>query len=79
MSLGTNSWQDRGINIYNKLLLINLFGLRGREGKYSRVGWNWPKISVFSVNSTLLPSTPPLDPNKLILFLYKGGVKLVIK
>ena len=44
-----------------------LFGLRGKEGEWSRVEYNWPKISLFLANSTILSSTPPpfpLNPNR---------------
>ena len=39
-----------------------LFGLRGKEGERSRVEYNWPKISLFLANSTILSSTSPLFP-----------------
>ena len=38
------------------------FGFRGREGKQSRVEQIQYKISLFLVNSTLLPFTPPPSP-----------------
>ena len=39
-------------------------------GRGSRVKYNWPKISLFSANSTLLyfPSLPPLNPNRPLKF-----------
>ena len=49
-------------------LAKKLFEFYGRldedegEGEGGGVEWNWPKISLFLVNFTLLSSTPPPSP-----------------
>ena len=43
------------------------------ERKGERVEWNWPKISLFSTNFTMLLFASPLNPNRP---LWANEVKL---
>ena len=57
------SLMSRPIKLRLTLETYGPFGLSKREGEYSKINKNWLKISLFSINSTLLPSLS-LNPNK---------------